>query len=214
MSVDLRSFQKNRMIAGRSLGPQLLWFFLGSVLLRSSWLPGTGWRVALLRLFGARVGNHVKIKTGVRVKYPWRLQVGDNTWIGEDCWIDNMADVVLGSNVCLSQGSYLCTGNHDWRDRSFRMFAREIRLENGSWVASRCTLGPGVTIGRDAIVAIGSVVWESVPAGEIHGGNPATHRGLRSFDRAAEPDLNLRRDRDQPAADGERSEESLFTTTP
>jgi putative colanic acid biosynthesis acetyltransferase WcaF len=179
MEVDLHSFKGNRTIAGRNRGIQLLWFFVGSLSLQT-WLPGSGWRVSLLRMFGARLGRHVRIKPGVRVKYPWKLQVGDNSWIGEDCWIDNMAEVIVGRNVCLSQACYLCTGNHDWNDPAFAMFARSITLEDGSWLASRCTVGPGVTIGRNAIAAIGSVVSKSIPPSEIHGGNPAILRGLRT----------------------------------
>ena len=179
MEVDLRSFKSNPTIAGRSLGVQLLWTLVGSLLLRNSWLPGSRWRVLLLRIYGAKVGKNVVIKNGVRVKYPWKLQVGDSSWIGEDCWIDNMAEVTLGNNVCLSQACYLCTGNHDWRDPAFAMFAKGIILEDGSWVASRCTLGPGITIGRNAIAAIGSVIWKSIPPSEIHGGNPAFFQGVR-----------------------------------
>src|ERR1700761_5122141 len=162
MEVDLHLFKSNRTIAGRSRGIQLLWFVVSSLALRS-WLPGSGWRVSLLRIFGARVGKHVRIKPGVRVKYPWKLQVGDNSWIGEDCWIDNLAEVVVGRNVCLSQACYLCTGNHDWNDPGFAMFARSIILEDGSWLASRCTIGPGVVIGRNAIAAINSVILKSIP---------------------------------------------------
>jgi putative colanic acid biosynthesis acetyltransferase WcaF len=182
MAVDLSSFRKNKSIPGRGLGVQILWAIAGLPLLRSTFLIGSCWRVALLRIFGAKIGSNVSIKSGVRVKYPWKLQIGMNSWIGEDCWIDNMAIVTLGSNVCLSQGSYLCTGNHNWKDRSFPMSATPITLEDGSWVASRCTLGPGVRIGRNAIAALGSVVCNSIPADQIHAGNPASFRCLRSFD--------------------------------
>jgi putative colanic acid biosynthesis acetyltransferase WcaF len=182
MTVDLSSFQRNKSIPGRGLGVQILWTLAGLPLLRSTWLIGSCWRVALLRIFGAEIGANVSIKPGVRVKYPWKLRIGKNSWIGEDCWIDNMALVTLGSNVCLSQGSYLCTGNHNWKDRFFPMSATPITLEDGSWVASRCTLGPGVRIGRNAIAAIGSVVCSSIPPNQIHSGNPASLRGIRSFD--------------------------------
>lgn len=179
VSVDLGSFQKNTAIAGRGLATQFVWGIFGLPMLRSSWLPGSRWRIALLRIFGAQIGAGVLIKPGVRVKYAWKLRVGDNSWIGEDCWIDNLADVTIGSNVCLSQGVYLCTGNHDWKDPSFSMSARPIKLENGAWVASRCTVGPGVRLGVNAIASMGSVVSSSIPAGEIHAGNPATRQALR-----------------------------------
>jgi putative colanic acid biosynthesis acetyltransferase WcaF len=179
MTVRLASFKKNHKIANRNLIQQVVWLLAGLPIVGIRWLPGAAWRVGLLRLFGAKIGSGVRIKTGVRIKYPWRLRVGNDCWIGEDCWIDNMADVVMGNDVCLSQGCYLCTGNHDWKDPSFSMFASPIVLEDGCWVASRSVLGPGVVIGENGIAAIGSVVWQSIPAGEIHGGNPATFRGLR-----------------------------------
>ncbi len=182
MTVRLATFQKNDSIAGRPLAAQVLWLLMGSPLVRGSWVPGSGWRVALLRAFGAHIGQRARIKTGVRIKYPWRLRLGDDCWIGEDCWIDNMADVSLGNDVCISQGCYLCTGNHDWRDGSFRMYAQPIVLESGSWIASRSTIGPGVTLGESSIASIGSVVYRSIPAGEIHGGNPASFRALRLID--------------------------------
>lgn len=181
MTVRLAEFKKNKSIARKGTWFQVAWLFMGLPLFRSTWLPGEGWRIALLRLFGARVGHGVRIRTGVRVKYPWLLCVGDDCWIGEECWIDNMAEVVLGNNVCISQGCYLCTGNHDWTDESFRMFAQGISLEDGCWVASRSVICPGVVIGESAIAAIGSVVMNSIPAGEIHGGNPAAFRGRRVF---------------------------------
>lgn len=179
VTVDLGSFRRNESVAGRRRVTQLVWAMMGLPMLRNSWLPGSWWRITLLRVFGAQIGAGVLIKTGVRVKFPWKLQVGDNSWIGEDCWIDNLADVTIGSNVCLSQGCYLCTGNHDWKDRSFSMSATPIILENGTWVASRSMLGPGVRVGVNAIAAMGSVVRSNIPAGEIHSGNPASLQSLR-----------------------------------
>jgi putative colanic acid biosynthesis acetyltransferase WcaF len=179
LRVDLGSFRRNNSIAGRSRAVQGLWAIICMPILRSFWIPGSSWRIALLRVFGSEIGTGVVIKPGIRVKYPWKLRVGNNTWIGEDCWIDNLADVTLGSNVCVSQGCYLCTGNHNWTDPSFSMSASPITLEDGAWVASRSTLGPGVRLGVNAIASIGSVVRSSIPASEIHSGNPASRQGLR-----------------------------------
>lgn len=181
MAVDLASFRPNQSIPNRNRSTRILWSLLGLPLFRNSWLPGSGWRVALLRLFGAEVGPNVRIMTGVRVRYPWKLRIGKNSWIGENAWIDNWAAVTLGADVCVSQACYLCTGNHDWADPTFAMSAQPIVLEDGSWVASGCILAPGVRLGQDAIAAIGSVVYGSIPQGEIHGGNPATLRGFRNF---------------------------------
>ena len=182
MTVNLASFRNETSIAGRSRLIQGIWHLTSCLLFRRSWLLGSSWKVKLLRAFGAQIGHGVHIKTGVKIKYPWKLTVGSNTWIGEDCWIDNMAEVRIGDNVCLSQACYLCTGNHDWSDPRFRMYAQPITLEDGCWVASRCTLGPGVSVGENAIAGIGSVVNHSIPKDEVHSGNPATRRTVRRFE--------------------------------
>jgi putative colanic acid biosynthesis acetyltransferase WcaF len=101
------------------------------------------------------------------------LSIGAASWIGEDAWIDNLVPVTIGANVCVSQGAYLCTGNHDWSDPAFGLRAQPIVLEDGSWVGARAVVCPGVTIEKCGIVTAGSVVTHSIPAYEIHAGNPA-----------------------------------------
>ena len=155
------------------LWKRTLWFFLGQPLLRSSWLPSSSFRVLLLRAFGARIGNGVVIKPQVEIKYPWFLTVGDNCWIGEHCWIDNLTAVRLGNNVCVSQGSYLCTGNHDWTDPQFGLMIAPIYCRDGSWVGAKSILGPGAVLGECAVAAAGAVITGIVPDYEIHAGNPA-----------------------------------------
>jgi len=171
--IDLSRFDNSWYSPGRNLVWRALWFFVGAPLLRSALIPFAGFRRWLLRLFGARIGANVMIKPGVRVKYPWLLSVGDHSWIGEDCWIDNLADVTIGSNVCISQGAYLCTGNHDWSDPAFGLIVRPIVICDGAWVCARATIAPGVTLHEGAVAAAGSVVTKDVPPYEIHAGNPA-----------------------------------------
>lgn len=184
--VDLSTFRNDGYHPGRSLPWQLAWFFLGLPVLRSTLLPFSGLRVRLLCVFGATIGKGVVIKPGVRVKYPWRLTVGDYCWLGEDCWIDNIADVNIGRDACLSQGSYLCTGNHDWSDRSFRLIELKITIGRGAWIGAKAVVCPGVVIGDGAVVAAGSIANRFVPAHEVHAGNPAKFVRKREIRR---PDL-------------------------
>jgi putative colanic acid biosynthesis acetyltransferase WcaF len=182
-TVQLSHFDKTRYEPGRPRATQILWFLVGLPLLRCGWIPSSGFRCRLLRWFGARIGTGVVCKPGMRVKFPWRLTVGEHSWIGEDCWIDNLANVTIGSNCCLSQGAYLCTGNHDWTDEAFALIVQEIRVEDGSWIGARATVLPGVTLHTGAIAAAGSVVTRSIPSNEIHAGNPAGFiRGRRLRD--------------------------------
>jgi len=150
-----------------------LWYFLGEPLVASHWMPSSGLRVRLLRLFGARIGKGVTIKPGVRVKYPWFLLTGDDCWIGEFCWIDNLTTVRLGNDVCLSQGAYLCTGNHDWKDPAFGLIVEPIQCMDGSWAGAKSILGPGAVLGRGAVAGAGAVVSGYIPDFQIFAGNPA-----------------------------------------
>lgn len=158
---------------GAPLLKQLLWFYGGSPLVMSHWLPFSGFKVKLLRLFGATIGSGVRIKPGVRVKFPWRLSVGDNCWLGEHAWIDNLAPVTLDDNVCLSQGVYLCTGNHDWSKPTFDLRLGGIHIEQSAWIGAQAMVGPGVTVGAGAILSLGSVTSRTLESWTIYAGNPA-----------------------------------------
>jgi putative colanic acid biosynthesis acetyltransferase WcaF len=169
----LNNYKPTGYSPGASIIKQLFWFFLGDFLFRTHLLPINALKVFLLRTFGAEIGNGVVIKPGVKVKFPWRLKVGNHVWIGENVWIDNLAPVTIKNHVCISQDVYLCTGNHDWQDPSFKLLTGEIYLEDGSWIAARSVIGPGVKVGRGAILGMGSVASHSLKPMTIYSGNPA-----------------------------------------
>jgi putative colanic acid biosynthesis acetyltransferase WcaF len=171
--VNLARFENVWYRPGRPLLIRALWFVFGLPILRSPLLPISSVRRTILRLFGARVGRGVVIKPGVRIKYPWLFGMGDYCWIGEDCWIDNIAPVTLGNHVCISQGAYLCTGNHDWSDPTFGLLIDPIEIRDGAWIGARALLAPGVEVSECAVVTAGSVVTQDIPPYEIYGGNPA-----------------------------------------
>jgi putative colanic acid biosynthesis acetyltransferase WcaF len=164
---------------GAPLLVQTLWFCCGSPLLSARWLPGSDWRVMVLRAFGARIGPGCRLKPGLRVKFPWRLHVGHSCWLAEDAWLDNLAPITLGDRVCLSQGAYLCTGNHNFRSPGFDLLLGPITIGSDAWIAARAVLAPDSVIGPGAVVALGAVVSGTVPAGVIVRGNPAVVVGHR-----------------------------------
>ena len=172
--IDLGRFENSWYSSGRSRVIEALWFFFGLPLLRSTLVPFSFYRATLLRLFGATIGRGVVIKPGIRVKYPWLLRVGDFTWLGEDVWIDNLGKVDIAEHVCVSQGVYLCTGNHDWSDPTFGLRVEPITLGPGSWVGARSVVCPGATVGEGAMAAAGSVVVKTLKPWTIYAGNPAT----------------------------------------
>ena len=176
---DLQRYSVGDFRRGRPLFIFTLWTILQPLLL-TSWLPGSWHRRLLLYVFGARIGVGVVIKPGVRVKFPWRLKVGAYTWVGEDVWIDNLANVEIGSNCCISQDAYLCTGSHDWSQTGFDLIHRPIKVEDGAWIAARASVGPGVKIGEGAVLALGSVATSDLAPWSIYAGNPATLLRVRN----------------------------------
>ncbi|MGQ0456052.1 MAG: WcaF family extracellular polysaccharide biosynthesis acetyltransferase [Hyphomicrobium sp.] len=170
--INLRSFDNRNFNRGRSSVIELLWL-VTSALLVSSWLPGSAHRRLILRAFGAKIGDRVAIKPRVHVKFPWRLTVGDDSWIGEGVWIDNLAPVEIGGNCCISQSVYLCTGSHDWSSSTFDLIVKPITIEGGAWIAARAVICPGVTIAEGCVLTAGSVATDDCAKWKVHQGNPA-----------------------------------------
>jgi putative colanic acid biosynthesis acetyltransferase WcaF len=152
---------------------QVLWFMVGAPLVETSIVPFSGFKVWLLRCFGARIGEGVRIKPGVKIKFPWRLTIGNHCWIGENSWLDNVAPIILEDHVCLSQSVYLCTGNHDWNDPNFKLRPASIHIQSSSWIAAKAIIGPGVVVGQGAVLCLGSVASASLAPMTIYAGNPS-----------------------------------------
>jgi putative colanic acid biosynthesis acetyltransferase WcaF len=181
VAFDLSRTHAGGYHPGRSYAVRALWLVVEALFLLNPVVVSYGLKVWLLRRFGARIGSGVLIKPDVHVKYPWRLVVGDNCWLGERCWIDNMEDVVIGDNVVVSQGAYLCTGNHDWSDPVLPLAPRPIRVEDGAWVGAFARVAPGRTIAEGSVVALGAVVFEDTEPYGVYAGNPATRVATRSL---------------------------------
>lgn len=154
--MDLRLYDKvfNR---GASRFKEALWVII-SGLFFYSWLPGSIWRVFLLRAFSAKIGKNVVIKPYVKVKFPWRLEIGNYSWIGEEVWIDNLDKVIIGSNVCISQGVYICTGNHNFKKESFDLITKPVIVGDGSWVCAKAILTPGAILKKNSFVRTNEIL--------------------------------------------------------
>lgn len=132
----------------------------------------SGFKVLLLRMFGAKVGRGLTLKPRVNIHFPWKLSIGDYVWIGEEVCILNFETVSIGNHVCLSQRVFLCGGNHDFRDPAFSYRNGPIVLEDGCWLGAGCFAGPGVTVGTDAVAAAGSVITSDLSPNGVYKGNP------------------------------------------
>ena len=173
LQTDLSTYNNSPFHPGGSALKRLLWFYLNSLFLKSSLLPISNFKIFLLRAFGAKVGSNVTIKPGVNVKYPWHLTIGNNTWIGENVWIDCLVPIAIGNNVCLSQGAVLLTGNHDYKKSTFNLITKSVVLEDGVWIGACAVVNPGVTAASHAVLTTGSIATKNLESYSIYQGNPA-----------------------------------------
>jgi putative colanic acid biosynthesis acetyltransferase WcaF len=171
--MRLDKYTVGKYSPGAGLLKQIFWYYLGAPLVGSYVVTNSGFKCWILRRFGSQVGNGVRIKPGVKIKFPWRLIIGDFVWLGENSWIDNIAMVRIGDNCCISQDVYLCTGNHDWSDPNFQLKDAAIHIEEGCWIAAKAMVGPGVTIKKGAVLCLGGVACHSLESMKIYAGNPA-----------------------------------------
>ncbi len=158
---------------GASRIKQWLWYFINVLFFINPLNPISSIKIYLLKSFGATIGKNVVVKQSVNIKYPWKLVIGDNTWIGEQVWIDNLAKISIGNNVCLSQGAMLLTGNHDFLKKTFDLVVKEIYIEDGVWIGSRAVVCPGVRCMTHAVLSVMSLANKNLEPYTIYQGNPA-----------------------------------------
>ena len=151
---------------------RFLWYYTNVCWFKSAF-PINGFKLFLLKLFGAKVGKGVVIKPYVNIKYPWKLSIGNNVWIGEEVWIDNLDDVEIGDNVCISQGAMFLCGNHNYKKESFDLITGKIIIKEGAWIGAKSLVGPSVVVHENAVLAVSSVATKNLDTNGIYRGNPA-----------------------------------------
>jgi putative colanic acid biosynthesis acetyltransferase WcaF len=121
----------------------------------------------------------VVLKPRINIHLPWKLEIGDFTWIGEEVLILNFEPVTIGAHCCISQRAFVCTGNHDFRQPDMPYRNRPIHIQDGAWVGAQAFVGPGVTVGLDAVILAGSIATGDLPPKMICSGNPCRPTKLR-----------------------------------
>lgn len=152
---------------------QVCWYFTNVFFFKNSLNISSGLKVFLLKLFGATIGTGVVIKPSVNIKFPWKLSIGNYSWIGEEVWIDNLSEVIIGNNVTLSQGVLILTGSHDHSKETFDFISLPVVLEDGVWIGARAVVYGGVTCCSHSILGINAVAESNLNPCTIYKGNPA-----------------------------------------
>jgi putative colanic acid biosynthesis acetyltransferase WcaF len=169
--IKLACAGRGNFVSGRGKATQFAWHIIETCLINNRLLTVSAVRVGLLRLFGAKIGRNCRYLHAIRVKYPWNLEVGDNSWFGEGVWIYNQDKITIGSNVCISQHTFLTTGSHN-TSTNMDLRVAPIVIEDGVWISYGCVVQMGVTVGLSAVITPLSVVHKSLGAEGVYGGNP------------------------------------------
>lgn len=179
--IDLSQAPGEREAWDRPKFVVYLWGACELLFVTNPWQISSSLRVKVLRLFGAEIGSGVVFRPRTRVKFPWKLKVGDRSWIGEGVWIHNQDIVKIGSDVVISQETFITTGSHAHR-QNMALVTKPIAIESGVWITSRCMVLGGSTIGRSSLIKPMSIVAGSIPENSIAQGNYAIKIGLRFDD--------------------------------
>jgi putative colanic acid biosynthesis acetyltransferase WcaF len=170
---DLSQFRLPSNFRGRPAWYVQLWWVVQATLFATSPQFMYGWRRFLVRLFGMKVGRRVLLRPSVKVTYPWKVSIGDYSWVGDDVVLYSLGEIEIGSNAVISQRSYLCAAGHDYQSPGFDIFDSKVTVGDQAWVAADVFVGPGVTIGPGAVVGARSSVFRDLPQGMLCMGSPA-----------------------------------------
>ena len=149
-----------------------LWFLCQETLFRFSPIPFYGFRRWLLRLFGGKIGTGVLVRPRARFHYPWRIEIGDYSSIGDEVWLYSIGTIKIGKHTIISQKSFLCTASHDYSDPFFKTIVKPIEVGNSVWIAADVFIAPGVSVGDNAVIGVRSSVFDNMPAGMVCYGYP------------------------------------------
>ena len=140
-----------------------LWAFCEILVFRLSPIPCFRFRVFLLRLFGSKIHSSAKVYPTCKIWAPWNLEMQAGSCLARNVTCYNVARISLGAKATVSQGAHLCSASHDFRSRGHELLAAPIVIGENSWVAADVFVGPGVSIGDDAVLFARSVVTKDVP---------------------------------------------------
>ena len=186
LELDIATNRAARKYSRREQSLRVAWTF-GRWLVHLSPHPCHGWRRAVLRLFGAKVGRQARIAASAHIFMPWNLEIGEWSAIGPDVFVYSLGKVRIGRRATISYRSHVCAGSHDFTDPTIPLTKPPVTICDDAWVGTEAFIGPGVTVGAAAMVAARAVVVKDVEPRTIVGGHPARVIGERPAMRRRDP---------------------------
>lgn len=160
---------------------RLVWALGWLVLARWTPPPLHGWRLLVLRLFGARAGKRCRVHASARIWSPANLELGDNVMIGPEAIVYNQGRIAIGGDAVISQRAHLCASSHLIADPNFQLVLRPIAIGARCWVAAEAFVGPGVTMAEGSVLGARGALFDDTEAWGVYRGNPALAIAKRSL---------------------------------
>ena len=111
------------------------------------------------------------------INYEYGVKPDIAEGVGISGLIDCQGKVTIEKDVFSGHDIMILTGQHDYtkfgKDRKKFSHIKPVHIKEGAWLASRCIILPGVTVGKHSVVGAGSVVTHNVPDYTLVAGSPA-----------------------------------------
>jgi maltose O-acetyltransferase len=137
-------------------------------------------RRVFFKKYSKKFGAGSIVMPGVTVANLGNLSVGDNSGLGLNACINSIDKVSIGDRVLMGPEVMIFTADHKWCDDEKTYYGKgeitaPVSIEDDVWIGARVIILKGVTIGKGATVAAGSVVTKDVSPYDIVGGVPAKY---------------------------------------
>lgn len=170
--MDLKNYNQSWFHRGRSVVVVLIWYFIQHTLFKFPIHNLYNYRNFLLRIFGCKIGKGVKIRRTCEITYPWKVKIGDYTWIDDEVILYSLDNITIGKNCSISRRSFVCTGSHNVNDKKFSLIVKPVVVNDATWIQAECFIGQGITIGKNCVVLARSSVFKDLPQNMICKGIP------------------------------------------
>jgi len=180
-TLDIQSNRSARKYSASVQVMRLAWAF-GRILFRLVPRPLYAPRRFILRCFGAKVGHNVNIANTAEIYFPWNLEIGDWSSIGEHAYIYSLGPITIGEKSTVSQRAHLCAGTHDYTDPSLPLLTPPLTIGRQVWICADAFVGPNVEIGDGAVIGARAVVTKNINAWMVAAGNPARELKRREME--------------------------------